>query len=321
MTKVKDAVGQPRSAAAEHEPSDTMEQARGRLLEGLPVTERRMILNGTSTAVLEGGNGTPVVLLHGPSELAAKWGLVIPGLVQRHRVIAPDLPGHGGSPITDGPASVELILGWLDELITRTCSSPPAVVGSLLGGAIAARFATTRSDRLRHLVLVDALGLTTFQPAPAFGASLNAFYTAPSDATFDQLWDYCADDVSRVQRGLGDRWADLKAYSLAHTRTPELRGALWGLMEQFALPAIPAEALARIRVPTTLVWGRQDRATPVTVAQELARRHGWPLRVIEDSGDDPALEQPEALLAVLREVLEDGAASAAPRADSTAARG
>ena len=54
---------------------------RERLLAGIPVTERRLQLAGVSTAVLEGGDGPPIVLLHGPGEFAAKWMRVIPDLV------------------------------------------------------------------------------------------------------------------------------------------------------------------------------------------------------------------------------------------------
>jgi pimeloyl-ACP methyl ester carboxylesterase len=69
-------------------------EARQRLIDAMPVTERRIELGGIPTAVLEGGAGPPVVLLHGPGEFAAKWFTVIPDLIATHRVIAPDLPGH-----------------------------------------------------------------------------------------------------------------------------------------------------------------------------------------------------------------------------------
>ena len=57
---------------------------------------------GIETAVLEGGEGPPIVLLHGPGEFAAKWLRVIPALVEGHRVIAPDLPAHGASGVPEG---------------------------------------------------------------------------------------------------------------------------------------------------------------------------------------------------------------------------
>src|SRR6266511_2382761 len=99
---------------------------RDQVLTGLPVTEGRLHLAGVSTAVLEGGAGPPVVLLHGPGEFAALWGRVIPDLVTTHQVVAPDLPGHGASGLPDGRLDVECVNGWLGELIERTCSSPPA---------------------------------------------------------------------------------------------------------------------------------------------------------------------------------------------------
>ena len=58
------------------------DDARERLLSELPVTERRLRLAGVSTAVLEGGDGPPVVLLHGPSGYAAHWMGVIPSLLR-----------------------------------------------------------------------------------------------------------------------------------------------------------------------------------------------------------------------------------------------
>ena len=62
------------------------------------------------------------------------------------------------------------------------------------------------------------------------------------------------------------------------------------------MPAIPPAELARIAVPTTLIWGRHDLATPLSVAEAASARYGWPLHVIEDAADDPPIEQPEAFL-------------------------
>ena len=102
--------------------------ARDRLLDGIPATERRLELAGVSTAFLEGGEGPPVVLLHGPGGNAGAWLRVIPGLVRTHRVIAPDLPGQGASTLGgDGEPEADLVIAWLSELIESTCPSPPAV--------------------------------------------------------------------------------------------------------------------------------------------------------------------------------------------------
>jgi pimeloyl-ACP methyl ester carboxylesterase len=280
--------------------------ARARVLAGLPVTERELLLNGVSTAVLEGGSGPPIVLLHGPSGYAAHWLRVIPDLVTTHRVIAPDLPGHGASAPCEGVPDNDALLGWLDDLIECTCSEPPAVVGQTLGGAIAARFASEWSNRLRALVLIDTLGLTAFQPQPDFGAALEAFLSAPAAHTHDRLWSQCAFDLESLRRHLGDQWESLKAYNLACAWAPGRLAAVADLMGQFGIPAIPPPSLARITVPTTLIWGREDRATPLHVAADASARYGWELRVIDGAADDPAIEQPWEFVHTLRAILADG---------------
>jgi pimeloyl-ACP methyl ester carboxylesterase len=76
--------------------------ARKAATAGLPVEDRRLELGGIQTAVLEGGAGPPVVLLHGPVANAAHWRRVIPALTERRRVVAPDLPGQGATAATTG---------------------------------------------------------------------------------------------------------------------------------------------------------------------------------------------------------------------------
>ena len=279
--------------------------AREQLLAGLPVTERRLPLAGVSTAVLEGGDGPPVVLLHGPAGNAAHWMRVIPGLASTRRVIVPDLPGHGASMVDDaGELDAERVGAWLGELIERTCPSPPVLVGYALGGAIALRFAAGHGDRLSGLVLVDSLGLAPFEPAPAFGAALERFLAHPDEETHTGLWRQCAFDLDRVREEMGERWQPFEAFNVDQARTPSAMGALGSLMAHFTMPA---DEPARIDVPTTLIWGRHDLATRLEVAQAANLRHGWPLHVIEDCADDPPIEQPDAFVHALALALGEAA--------------
>ena len=271
---------------------------RRQLLAGQPVSERRLTLAGISTPLVEGGAGSPVVLLHGPGASAVHWMDVMPDLAATHRVIAPDLPGQGGSEV-HGPLDGDRVMTWLAELIARTCGSPPALVGFALGGAIAARFASRHGDAIRRLVLVDALGLTRFAPEPRFGQALEAFVTGPTHRAHDLLWRHCAADLDRLRARMGPRWDRFAAYNVDRAGTPSVQSALGTLVAELGAPAIPTADLARIAVPTTLVWGRHDLATPLRVAELASERHGWRLHVIDDCGDDPPVEQPEAFLRCL----------------------
>jgi pimeloyl-ACP methyl ester carboxylesterase len=82
--------------------------------------------------------------------------------------------------------------------------------------------------------------------------------------------------------------------------------AVGRLFRTLGLGRIPPEALARIVVPTTLIWGRHDRANRLRIAEAASARYGWPLHVIEGCADDPPRDQPAAFLAALRSVF-DGA--------------
>lgn len=280
------------------------EEAREQLLAGLPVTQRRLHPAGIATLVLKGGQGPPVLLLHGPAGNAAHWMRVIPDLVTTHRVVAPDLPGHGASGMPEGPLDGDRVVAWLGELIERTCPSSPALVGYALGGAIAARFASEHADRLSRLVLVDTFGLAGLEPEPELGRALNDFFAQPTEHTHDALWRYCALDLDRLRPRMGDRWEPFRAYNVDRARRPSGTAALGSLMEQFGLPAIPPADLARIAVPTTLIWGRHDLATRLSIAQAASAYYGWPLHVIEHTADDPAIEAPEAFVRALRTALD-----------------
>jgi pimeloyl-ACP methyl ester carboxylesterase len=278
--------------------------ARARLLSTIPLVERKLDLAGVRTAVLEGGDGSPVLLLHGPGEYAAKWIRVIPDLAKSHRVVAPDLPGHGNSVVPGGAIVADQVLDWLGALVEHTCPTPPVLIGQILGGAIAARFAARDLDRLSRLVLVDTFGLAPFRPAPEFGQALTTFLSGPDEETHDGLWRYCAFDLNRLQRQMGESWDLIKAYNLDRARASPLHATQQSLMEQFGMPAISPAELERIAVPTTLIWGRHDLATPLSVAEAASKRYGWQLRVIEDAADDPPIEQPEAFLEALNKVFE-----------------
>jgi pimeloyl-ACP methyl ester carboxylesterase len=270
---------------------------RDRMLSGLSLVDERVTVAGGSTAVLTGGEGQPIVLLHGAGEFAALWLRVLPELARGHRVVAPDLPGHGAS----GPAGDAL--DWLAELIDRTCQQPPVVVGHGLGGALAARLASREPHRFAALVLVDSLGLGDFAPAPSFAAALDRFTREPTEHTRDEIFAQCFADLDRTRDGMGERWTAIADYALEGAHRPSQGAMLGAMMPRFGLTPIPAEELDRLTVPTTLIWGRYDLQVLLRTAQTASVRYGWPLHVIDDSGDDPAVEQPQAFLRALHAAL------------------
>ena len=195
------------------------------------------------------------------------------------------------------------MLRWLGALIERTCSAPPVLVGRTVGGAIAARFAAEQPGRLAALVLVDTLGLVPFEPDPRFALALHRFLAGPTGRSYERLMELCAFDLDVVRERWGPRWEPFADYAVERSGTPSVQAATGALIGQFAATPIPVEELARIDVPVALIWGRDDLATPLSVAEAAAVRNGWPLHVIAEAGDDPTLDRPVEFLEVLNTAL------------------
>ena len=106
----------------------------------------------------------------------------------------------------------------------------------------------------------------------------------------------------KVRAMMGERWDASQAYNLDRARTPSVRAANRRMLKELGTKAIPPEELARIAVPTALIWGRQDRVMRLRIAEAASARYGWPLHVIEDAGHF-VVEQPEAFRRALRAAL------------------
>jgi len=279
----------------------TSDPDRRALLDGQPVEDRRLCVAGVDTAILEGGKGPSLILLHGPGEFAPRWFRVLPALTSSFHVVAPDFPDHGASHVLEGALDEKRILDWLDALIRQTCGSePPILLGHLLGGAVAARFTIAHPGAIQHLFLVDSFGLSAFRPSPRFALALLRYVVRPNDRSYDRFMQQCLVDPNRVADDLDERWGALRRYALNRSRDRRVKKAMRTFMSTVGVPPITPAALASIKAPTTLVWGRQDRALSVRIAETASARYGWPLHVIDGAADDAPMEQPDALVAAIR---------------------
>jgi 2-hydroxymuconate-semialdehyde hydrolase len=271
---------------------------RDQLLEGLPLKEGHRELAGVTTSVLEGGDGPPLVLLHGGIQAGGViWWRVLPRLARTHRVVVPDLPGLGES-VPAGRLDAGTVAAWLDGLIETSCEEPPILVAHSAPGALAARFAVEHGTRLRRLVLVDAAGLAPFRPSPGLLVALLRSVLRPSIASFEGLMGRLMHDLDRVRQQEGERWEALASYAVSRAARPSAKQAMRQVARS-GTRAIPAGQLRGIAVPTALLWGSRDRLLPLPIAQAASVTLGWSLHVIDDAGHLPHVEQPNAFLDAL----------------------
>ncbi len=123
------------------------------------VSTRQVEVNGRTVEYLVAGAGPILVLLHGDGETARDWQWVMPRLAAAgHHVVAPSLPGHGGSASADSYAQEDLT-AWLASVLEALALDRITVVGNSIGALMALHLALAHPDRVQRLVLVDCAGL------------------------------------------------------------------------------------------------------------------------------------------------------------------
>lgn len=274
-----------------------------RLLEGLPVSCRTLNVAGVSTPVLEGGTGSPVVLLHGIGGYAQEWSVVIPRLVERYRVVVPDLPGLGRSRAGAGRLDAASVVGWLGGVIEQTCSEPPTLVGHSLGGSVAVRFAIENGARVRQVILVDSTSLSRQRPAAGLVVAILRFGARPNHANHDRFLRQVLFDPERAKAQWGERWPASEGYDIELARNKAVSKATGQLLRRVARRRIPEQQLARLTVPAAMIWGTEDRLMRFGIARQTAGRLGWPLYPIQDCGHGPHIERPDVFVTALETAM------------------
>ncbi len=274
-----------------------------KLLDGLPVSVRRLDVAGISTPMLEGGAGAPLILLHGIGGFAEEWACAVPKLVSSHRVVVPDLPGLGRSRLGNATLDATSVVEWLRVLIDMTCDEPPTLVGHSLGGGIAARFAIAHPHKIRCVVLEDSSSLGRFRPAPGLVVAIVRFGARPTRANHDRFLRQVLFDPDQAAAAWGDRWSASEDYDIELAGDKAVSKATGQLVRRIAARKIPQDQLGSITVPVALIWGTGDRLMRFAIGERAAHAFGWPLYRIEECGHGPHIERPGAFFEALETAL------------------
>jgi len=247
------------------------------------------------------GQGPALVLLHGLASSIYTWADVIPALAEDHDVVAVDLPGFGGSDIP-ADLSPSVYPGTVLDLMDRLGISRATVVGNSLGGAVGIVLAARHPERVRRLVLIDAAGfnldpsrrplilrLLGFAPVAAAVDALPVRRRVVAAALRQVFYERAHVTPEKVEEYLAP---------LARPGTTEALRSVLTQAESFGLPALVSE----VRVPTLIVWGRNDRWVPVADADRFASAiPGARKVVLDECGHVPQEERPAEVVHLLEE--------------------
>jgi pimeloyl-ACP methyl ester carboxylesterase len=256
--------------------------------------------------IYEGGNGTPILLIHGGwGGAAMHWSRVFPLLVREHHVVAPDLPGLGW---TEQPAlaNVAAYATWVQALLD-TLDIPSALcVGNSFGGSLAWSFASRYPERCTGVVIVNGFPMPK-TPAPLAwlgktrvgGAMMRR--SLLRNAYHPKFIPQAFVDPSKAP-------AELVEMLDGARRTPRV--------ENFAKILIAGDGAPRPLAAPLLLWGAGDRmpGTTAECAEKIRRAVGASkLRFVDGAGHFPQVERPEAFVQGLGELVGDQSSVQDPR--------
>jgi pimeloyl-ACP methyl ester carboxylesterase len=218
-------------------------------------------------------------MVHGANDHAGTWFAVAPALARTHRVILPDLAGHGESAPSDGPLPISLLIERLEAVIDDAVGTDAVtLIGNSLGGWLVMLYALKHPERVERLVLESSGGLArplavpivahTREEATVILRAVHGPQYDPPEWVIDAL----------LQRAQGSPMLRLTEH-LEHNIEPRL---------------------GELTTPATLIWGEHDGVLPLSYAEALrVAIPGAKLEVIEGAAHIPHMQQPERFLQCL----------------------
>ncbi|MCV7174962.1 alpha/beta hydrolase [Mycolicibacterium sphagni] len=231
----------------------------------------------------EAGDGPPLLLLHGSGPGVTGWRNFRGNLgffAQHYRCLVLEFPGFGvsddfgGHPMLDAQAAVP---AFVDALGLERVD----VIGNSMGGGVGINFAINHRDRVGKLVTIGGIGTNIFSPGPSEGIRLLQEFT--EDPTRQRLVDWLNsmvyDPALVTEQLIEERWAlATDPETLASARRMYGKAAFAGMtkMMRNADFPLPWAIMHKVKAPTLLTWGRDDRVSPLDMAL-------IPMRTIENA--------------------------------------
>ena len=270
--------------------------------------ERLVLETGRGQLVYwRGGEGRPLVLLHGSGEAAGTFAAVVPDLIGDHRLLIPDLPGHGDSEPGEGILPMALIFGGLEALLEEAALEDPVLAGNSMGAWLAMLYAHKYPDRVSRVVAING-GAILGEPSdiklmPANREEARASMAAIRDPSSPPVPDELLDDiVARANSGPIQRMM------------MDLAGMMAFLLDG---------KLGEISTPVEMLWGESDQLMKLSYAEKMAAALPRSrITKIPQCGHIPMSECPDRFVELLRQVLDSEPPAAveaeAPEEEDTA---
>jgi len=242
----------------------------------------------------EGTSKNTLILLHGLGASAERWESVIPLFAKKFRVIVPDLIGFGYSDKPTIDYTTDYFAEFIAKFVERVGIKEMSVIGSSLGGQIAAEFIINQNVDVKKLVLVSPSGVMKHS-TPALNAYISAALYPNTDSA-----------LNAFQAMSGREKIDEKIVSgfIERMQLPNAKMAFMSTLLGLSNSKVITEKLQLITIPTLIVWGENDPVIPIKYAQSfISGINDCRFYKMMGCAHTPYVEKPEKFFQIVSDFL------------------
>jgi pimeloyl-ACP methyl ester carboxylesterase len=260
--------------------------------------EERRTVDGVTLQVLQGGQGSTLLVLH-DCEVLTEWQPYHAALAARFTVLAPSHPGFGGSERPETIDSIDDLAYLYLDFIADLGLQSVDLLGLGMGGWIAAEMAVRCSHSVRRLILADAVGIKV---SGRTEVDIVETFVLSREQLLAVGWHDAALGAERMKLPGAPGLGDIELLTLIRNREAAARLTWKPFMHNPAL----RRWLHRITVPTLVLWGESDRIVRPDYGRAFQQAIPRALfQLIQAAGHYPYLEQPEAFVASVMAFLSE----------------
>jgi pimeloyl-ACP methyl ester carboxylesterase len=256
----------------------------------MEIKNSKILISGIETNYAEVGQGEILIILHGWGANSSYWAPVMEKMAADYRIIVPDLPGFGETSTPGEAWSSNEYVDFLVNFIEKLHLNSFYLIGHSFGGALALKLAVSHAEKVKKLVLCD--------PAVIRGERLSLRQTASKF-----IADFAPTYLKKLPfYRLGERAVyRLAGVSDYYRANPTMREIFKKVINEDLKHLAP-----EVRKPCLLVWGENDKATPLAdafILNDLIKDSQ--LKIIRDVGHNPYRKKSEQFVKAVTAFLKN----------------
>lgn len=223
--------------------------------------EKFLRVDGNKIRYLAAGTSkNTLVLLHGLGASAERWLSVIPLFEKHFHVIVPDLIGFGYSDKPVADYTPDFFLRFLERFFKAARITKPCIIGSSLGGQLAASYAALHPKSIKKLVLVSPAGTMKNSTKSLDAYIMAAMYPNKKNASL--AFELMEGSGKKVPDSIIDEF-------VTHMKLPNAKLAFMSTILGMKRSKSIISELSSISTPTLLIWGVNDSVIPIEFSDEF----------------------------------------------------